>query len=219
MVIKISVLKEYLATDLMFSCSNVDWDICKAINDWIFICFFVGNDFLPHIPTLEIRENAITVVISIWKRMMQKWDGYLTDRGNANVERVLELMKELSYMEPLILSRRYKRDSNRGGRFSGIRRAQNESMNNIGYGNINSGNSYGEAISSDVYHQYDNASRPELSVCNSVFSLCTVKKLPLKLYRCNRDLWIVIGWRNITCPSLDCLKLEIPSARISLENT
>ena len=38
---------------------NVSWlDKEKIIRDFIFICYFLGNDFLPHIPSIDIKSSA-----------------------------------------------------------------------------------------------------------------------------------------------------------------
>ena len=102
----VSVLREYLAVELVVPGVPFAFDPELAIDDWIFMIFFVGNDFLPHLPSLEIREGAIDVLLKIWRSELGRMGGYLTNHGKVNLDRAGVILEGLAKSEDEIFQRR-----------------------------------------------------------------------------------------------------------------
>lgn len=56
-----------------------------AIDDFIFLCFMVGNDFLPHIPSIEIIERGIELILEVYREIGLTY-GHITHLNDDRVE-------------------------------------------------------------------------------------------------------------------------------------
>ena len=93
----ISVLREYLAVEFASLQNTLPfaYDLERVIDDFVFICFFVGNDFLPHLPTLDIRDGALDFLINAYKRTLPEAGGYLSKQGgHIDTERLRPLLRQ-----------------------------------------------------------------------------------------------------------------------------
>jgi 5'-3' exoribonuclease 2 len=106
----VNVLREYLENELRINSAILEFDLERAIDDWVFMCFFVGNDFLPHLPSLEIREGAIDMLIGIYKKNFDSMGGYITTDGFVDLYKVSVIMEEVGCVEDEIFRKRKERE-------------------------------------------------------------------------------------------------------------
>ena len=102
----VAILREYLAIELSAPTHSFPFSLERAIDDWVFLIFFVGNDFLPHLPSLEIREGAIDTLMGIWKSSLERMGGYLTEHGKVKLDRAQVILEQLAMREDEIFRKR-----------------------------------------------------------------------------------------------------------------
>ena len=116
----VHILREYLdyefRTDIereiaaLTVATDMAYDLERVLDDFVFICFFVGNDFLPHLPTLDIREGAIDYLIELYKTEIAHI-GYLTSsQGEVDFNRARKLLFKTGLKEDEVFKERSIRE-------------------------------------------------------------------------------------------------------------
>ena len=122
-LLSVAVLREYLALDLRPVSAGghhvelpFPLDIERLFDDFVFMCFFVGNDFLPHSPTLEIREGAIDLIMTIYRQELPRLGGYLCCDGKPDLGRVERFVAAVGQHEEAIFQKRARTEQRQRAR-------------------------------------------------------------------------------------------------------
>ncbi len=73
----------------------------RIIDDYIFICFFLGNDFIIHSPSLSLRYNGLDHIMNAYKQCQEKYNNkfYLINKNTKTLIHWKNLLEYISLLE------------------------------------------------------------------------------------------------------------------------
>merc|ERR1740123_2480947 len=106
----------------------VQYDLERCVDDFVFMCFFVGNDFLPHLPSLNIRDGSIDHMISLYIEILPTMEDYLTDCGKLNLAQVEQFLEYLGGIEDQVFKNRLEREAKRRTELDQLRQMEEKEV-------------------------------------------------------------------------------------------
>jgi 5'-3' exonuclease len=78
-MIFVGILKEYFEIEYtpLQTEMKVAFDIERIIKDFVFLFFFIGNDFLPRCMAYNIRQTSIEDLIDAFKEFLKTTEDYV----------------------------------------------------------------------------------------------------------------------------------------------
>ena len=71
----------------------------SKVEDYIFLCFFLGNDFMPHFTSVNIRTGGVDKMLNAYKATIGSTNENLTNGRQIYWANVRKLVKHLADLE------------------------------------------------------------------------------------------------------------------------
>jgi len=89
-LVSIDTIKDYLLEEFKVYIKDIKLIKKRIITDFIFICFLLGNDFLPHIPSINISAhknliNGLDLIIYCYCKSFNIYNNYILELSNNKV--------------------------------------------------------------------------------------------------------------------------------------
>jgi 5'-3' exonuclease len=102
-LLDIPLLAETIASSMCEDANSTNAKV-NRVYDYIFLCFFLGNDFMPHFPALNIRTGGIDKLLNAYKATIglkndKTKKDVLTDGSNIYWKNVRVLVQHLALLE------------------------------------------------------------------------------------------------------------------------
>ena len=85
----------------------------NKVYDYIFLCFFLGNDFLPHFPAINIRTGGVDKMINAYKATIGNTDEYITDGKIINWNNLRKVVLFLANLEEEFIIKEHRSRNNK----------------------------------------------------------------------------------------------------------
>lgn len=102
-VLDIGMLCDFIQTQL-----NCEFSDRRRVYDYVFMCFLLGNDFLPHFPALNIRTHGISTLIDTYVRILGKYpDRFFIKDGSIQWRVFSQFIREVAKNEHTFILNEY----------------------------------------------------------------------------------------------------------------
>ena len=116
-LLEVGLLREMI--ELTFRTkADTKYELERLVDDFVFICMLVGNDFLPQMPHLDIVDGSLDLMMSTYRELLPVMGGHITDKEQIHLPRLELLCRALATFEAPTASRQtgiYDREDSRCG--------------------------------------------------------------------------------------------------------
>ena len=118
-MIDIPLLTEQITIDMNNNNEVTTKQQKNRIYDYIFICFLLGNDFMPHFPSINIRTNGIDILLDVYRNTFGDTDKNLTNGSIIYWKNFRQYIKKIAENEENYIKHEHIKRDKASKRFYG----------------------------------------------------------------------------------------------------